>query len=220
MVSKIKTAIKDFLAFLRPVDESEIVDETQQFSKSKTPARSINVALNSLWKKGDVVKYFVDDKGNLVKMALDEKNSLPKVYKLVKKMYRRKEISIDIYCGKGMDRKGTENEHHIKLWTFEANEENREEELKEELVKLLSLEFDTCYSPSQNKEEYAGDLQPEDITAYAYDDSQDFPEEEAGVIYPDTDHEYDWSWMLSVKNVVVKIIIQKIDHLVVGGVVI
>ena len=71
MVSKINTAIKDFLSFLRPVDESEITDEVKKFSNAKTlyaKERGINRNLNALWKKGDLVKYFVDDKDNLVKM--------------------------------------------------------------------------------------------------------------------------------------------------------
>ena len=96
MVSKINRAITDYLAFLRPVDESEITDEVKKFSKAKTlyaKERGINRNLNALWKKGILEKYFVDENDKQVKMDLDEKNTLPKVYLLKEKRYLRK-----IFC--------------------------------------------------------------------------------------------------------------------------
>ena len=134
MVSKINRAITDYLAFLRPVDESEITDEVKKFSKAKTlyaKERGINRNLNALWKKGILEKYFVDENDKHIKMDLDEKNTLPKVYKLKEKVYLRKEISVDeyIFCGSGKERK-EKTEVKIKMWTFEDNREDREDFLK------------------------------------------------------------------------------------------
>ena len=188
MVSKINRAITDYLAFLRPVDESEIVDNVKKFSKAKTlyaKERGINRNLNALWKKGDLEKYFVDDKDNLVKMNLDEKNTLPKVYKLKEKAYLRKEISIDeyIFCGSGKERK-EKREVRIKMWTFEDNREDREDFLKEKLLEYIQGKFGRCYNP-EYPDQYIDEI--EELEFYAYDDSQTVREEQVDVIFPDTD---------------------------------
>ena len=188
MVSKINRAITDYLAFLRPVDEFEITDNVKKFSKAKTlyaKERGINRNLNALWKKGILEKYFVDDKDNHVKMNLDEKNTLPKVYLLKEKRYLRKEISIDeyIFCGSGKERK-EKREIKIKMWTFEDNRESREKELKEKLLEYIQGKFGRCYNP-EYPDMYIEEI--DELDYYAYDDSQDFPEAQVDVIFPETD---------------------------------
>ena len=188
MVSKINTAIKDFLSFLRPVDESEITDEVKKFSKAKTlyaKERGINRNLNALWKKGILEKYVLDDKDNLVKMDLDEKNTLPKVYKLKEKVYLRKEISVDeyIFCGSGKERK-EKTEVRIKMWTFEDNREDREDFLKEKLLEYIQGKYPRCYNP-QYPDMYIDEI--DELEFYAYDDSQTVTVEQVDVEFPDTD---------------------------------
>ena len=172
LASKINAAIKRYLSFIRPTDEAEIVDEVEKFSSAETRynrERGINRNLNALWKKGELEKYYLDDNDNLVKMKLDEKNTLPKIWQLIKKPYLRKEISIDVYCGKHPERR---ERIDLKVWTFEDNTDSQEEFLKEKLVEILEAYYNDCFSPKQEKEEYAGDLDVNDITNYAYDDSQ------------------------------------------------
>ena len=172
MASKINAAIKRYLSFIRPVDESEIVDEVQKFSKAKTKynrERGINRNLNALWKKGDLEKYYLDDKDNLVKMKLGERNTLPKIWQLIKKPYLRKEISIDVYCGKHPERR---ERIDLKVWTFEDNTDSQEDFLKEKLVEILQAYYKDCFSPKQEGDKYTDDLDVSDITNYAYDDSQ------------------------------------------------
>lgn len=172
MASKINAAIKRYLAFIRPVDESEIVDEVQKFSKAKTlhsRERGINRNLNALWKKGELEKYYLDDNDNLVRMKVGERNTLPKIWQLIKKPYLRKEISIDVYCGKYPERR---ERIDLKVWTFEDNMDSQEGFLKEKLVEILEAHYKDCFSPEQKGDNYTGDLDVSDITNYAYDDSQ------------------------------------------------
>ena len=172
MASKINAAIKRYLAFIRPVDESEIVDEVQKFSKAKTKysrERGINRNLNALWKKGELEKYYLDDNDNLVRMKVGERNTLPKIWQLIKKPYLRKEISIDVYCGKYPERR---ERIDLKVWTFEDNMDSQEGFLKEKLVEILEANYKDCFSPEQKGDNYTGDLDVSDITNYAYDDSQ------------------------------------------------
>ena len=188
MVSKINRAITDYLAFLRPVDESEITDEVKKFSKAKTlyaKERGINRNLNALWKKGILEKYVLDDKDNLVKMDLDEKNTLPKVYLLKEKRYLRKIISIDeyIFCGSGKERK-EKTEVKIKMWTVEDNRTDREGDLKEKLLDYIQGKYGGCYNP-EYPDMYIDEIK--ELEFYAYDDSEDFPESQVDVIYPETD---------------------------------
>ena len=111
MASKIKNAIKEFLSSfskLDRIDATEITDEVKEFSKSKTPERSINVALNALWKKGIVEKYYLKD-GDFYKFKPDEiiNKKYERLYRIKEKEYLRKVISIDeyIFCGEGKERK-------------------------------------------------------------------------------------------------------------------
>jgi len=188
MVSKINAAIKRYLAFLRPVDESEIVDEVEKFSNAETRynrERGINRNLNALWKKGDLDKYYLDDKDDLVKMNLDEKNTLPKVYKLITKPFLRKEISVDeyIFCGSGKERK----EHtklNIKMWTFEDNITSREKELKKEMLDYIQLHYPDCWNPNY-PDGYVDEIK--DLEFYAYDDSQ--PVDDPDFVFPEIDIE-------------------------------
>ena len=172
MASKINAAIKRYLSFIRPVDENEIVDEVEKFSKAKTlynRERGINRNLNALWKKGELEKYYLDDNDNLVRMKLGERNTLPKIWQLVKKPYLRKEISIDVYCGKHPERR---ERIDLKVWTFEDNTDSQEDFLKEKLVEILQAYYKDCFSPKQEGDNYTDDLDVSDITNYAYDDSQ------------------------------------------------
>ena len=152
LASKINAAIKRYLSFIRPTDEAEIVDEVEKFSSAETRynrERGINRNLNALWKKGELEKYYLDDNDNLVKMKLDEKNTLPKIWQLIKKPYLRKEISIDVYCGKHPERR---ERIDLKVWTFEDNTDSQEEFLKEKLVEILEAYYKDCFSPKQEKE--------------------------------------------------------------------
>jgi len=200
MASKINAAIKRYLAFIRPVDESEIVDEVQKFSKAKTlhsRERGINRNLNALWKKGELEKYYLDDNDNLVKMKLDEKNTLPKIWQLIKKPYLRKEISIDVYCGKYPERR---KRIDLKVWTFEDNTDSQEDFLKEKVIEILEADYKDCYSPQKEADEYADDLDVSDLDNYAYDvyggrtdnyaydDSQKIDDPNPDEIFPQWDH--------------------------------
>ena len=172
MASKINAAIKRYLSFIRPTDEAEIVDEVEKFSKAKTlhsRERGINRNLNALWKKGELEKYYLDDNDNLVRMKVGERNTLPKIWQLIKKPYLRKEISIDVYCGKHPERR---ERIDLKVWTFEDNTDSQEDFLKEKLVEILQAYYKDCFSPKQEGDNYTDDLDVSDITNYAYDDSQ------------------------------------------------
>ena len=60
MVSKIQEAIKQFLAFTKTVTSTPDIYETiTPYTISKTPEASIRVALNKLWKAGQVKKYYI-----------------------------------------------------------------------------------------------------------------------------------------------------------------
>ena len=93
MSSIIKNAIKEFLSSfskLDRIDAGEITDNVKEFSKSKTPERSINVALNALWKKGIVEKYYLKD-GDFYKFKPNEKVSreYERLYRIREKEYVR-----------------------------------------------------------------------------------------------------------------------------------
>ena len=187
MASKIKNAIKEFLSSfskLDRIDAGEITDNVKEFSKSKTPERSINVALNALWKKGIVEKYYLKD-GDIYKYPTDEKVSreYERLYRIREKEYLRKVISIDeyIFCGQGKERK----EHTyvtIKMWTFEDNTQDREDFLKEKLLEYIQSKYPRCYNPKY-PDQYIDEIQ--ELEEYAYDDSEFTTNPD--VIYPDTD---------------------------------
>ena len=184
MVSKIQEAIKQFLAFTKTVTSTPDIYETlTPYTTSKTPEASIRVALNKLWKAGQVKKYYIlNDVRYPYPVDPDDKISsrLPREYQAIEEIFWRKEISIDIYCGVGKVRKESQT---IKMWTFENNNEDREEELKEELLIYLQANFEKCY--------YAGSddyiKTTEILDSYAYDDSQQF--RDVPFVFPETDHD-------------------------------
>jgi len=189
MTSKIKNAIKDFLSSfskLDRIDAGEITDKVKEFSKSKTPERSINVALNALWKKGIVEKYYLKD-GDFYKFKPNEKVSrqYERLYRIREKEYFRKVISYDeyIFCGQGKERKKPIY-LTIKIWTFEDNDEDREDFLKGELLEYIQGKYGRCYNP-EYEDMYIDEIKELNVDDYAYDDSQ--PKTNPDVIYPDTD---------------------------------
>ena len=187
MASKIKNAIREFLsgfAKIDKIDATEITDEVKEFSKSKTPERSINVALNALWKKGIVEKYYLKD-GDFYKFKPDEiiNKKYERLYRIKEKEYLRKVISIDeyIFCGEGKERK----EHTyvtIKMWTFEDNDEDREDFLKEKLLDYIQGKYPRCFNPKY-PDQYIDEI--EVLDEYAYDHYQ--LTKNPDVIFPDTD---------------------------------
>ena len=187
MASKIKNAIREFLsgfAKIDKIDATEITDEVKEFSKSKTPERSINVALNALWKKGIVDKYYLKD-GDIKEYPTDEKVSreYERLYRIREKEYVRKVISIDeyIFCGQGKERKEPIY-ITIKMWTFEDNDEDREDFLKGELLEYIQGKYGRCYNP-EYRDIYIDEIK--ELEEYAYDDSEFVTNPD--VIYPDTD---------------------------------
>ena len=187
MASKIKNAIKEFLSSfskLDRIDATEITDEVKEFSKSKTPERSINVALNALWKKGIVDKYYLKD-GDIKEYPTDEKVSreYERLYRIREKEYVRKLISFDeyIFCGQGKERK----EHTyvtIKMWTFEDNNDSQEDFLKEKLLEYIQGKYPRCYNPKY-PDQYIDEI--EVLDEYAYDHYQ--LTKNPDVIFPETD---------------------------------
>jgi len=186
MVSKIQEAIKQFLAFTKTVTSTPDIYETlTPYTTSKTPEATIRAALNKLWKAGQVKKYYIlNDVRYTYPVDPDVKISsrLPREYQAIKEIFWRKEISIDIYCGAGKVRKESQT---IKMWTFENNTEDREEDLKDELLIYLQANFEKCYYAGSNDYIKTTEI----LDSYAYDDSQEWKEENVPFVYPETDHD-------------------------------
>ena len=187
MASKIKNAIREFLssfAKLEHIEADKITDAVLDTSTSKTPERSVNVALNNLWKKGIVEKYYLKD-GDIYKYPTDKLvgREYERLYRIREKEYLRKVISIDeyIFCGQGKDRK-ERTYVTIKMWTFEDNTEDREDFLKEKLLEYIQSKYKECYNPKY-PDQYIDEI--EELEEYAYDDSEFTTNPD--VIYPDTD---------------------------------
>jgi len=199
MASKIKNAINEFLssfARLDHIEAEEIADNVKKSGnwseyepilfgrKSKTPEQSINVALNALWKKGIVEKYYLKE-GDIFKYPTDKPISkkYERLYRIREKEYVRKEISIDeyIFCGQGKERKEPIY-ITIKMWTFEDNDDDREDFLKGELLEYIQGKYGRCYNP-EYRDIYIDEIK--ELEEYAYDDSQFTTNPD--VIYPDTD---------------------------------
>jgi len=184
MVSKIQEAIKQFLAFTKtPTSTPDIYETITPYTTSKTPEASIRRSLQELWKKGQVKKYYILN-GVRYDYPIDREVSsrLPREYQAIEEIFWRKEISIDIYCGAGKVRKEPQT---IKMWTFENNNEDREEELKEELLIYLQANFETCYYAGSDDYIKATEI----LDSYAYDDSQQWKEENVPFVFPETDHD-------------------------------
>jgi len=188
-ISKTKSAIKDLLAFLKtPVIEEEIVDSVKKYSKAKekNKPRILNRDLNALYNTGVVEKYYLKD-GKVFTYPPDQyiNKKYPRLYKLIKPVFYRKEISVDeyIFCGSGQERK-EKTTVRIKMWTFEDNRTDREEELKEALLEYLQGKYPYCYNPNY-PDGYIEDI--DELNNYAYDDSQQFDEDNVNVIFPETD---------------------------------
>jgi len=190
LVSKIQEAIKQFLAFVKnPTATADIYETVAPYTTSKTPGASIRAALQKLWKAGQVKKYFIAKDGVRYDYPIEREVSsrLQREYQVIKEKFWRKEISIDIYCGVGKVRKEAKT---IKMWTFENNTEDREEDLKDELLIYLQVNFDKCYYAGSD--DYIGtpdNPTTKEIDAYAYDDSQEWKEENVPFVFPETDHD-------------------------------
>ena len=187
MVSKIQDAIKRFLAFTKTETSTPDIYETlKPYTTSKTPEASIRAALQKLWRVGQIKKYFIAKDGVRYDYPIDPdvkvSSKLPREYQALEEIFWRKEISIDIYCGAGKVRKESQT---IKMWTFENNTEDREEELKEELLIYLQANFEKCYYAGSNDYIETTEI----IDSYAYDDSQEWKEENVPFVFPETDHD-------------------------------
>ena len=192
MASRINRAIKDFLSSFSKLDrieESEITDEVKKFSKARTlyaKERGINRNLNALWKKGTVEKYYLKD-GDIKEYPTDEKVSrqYERLYRIREKEYVRKVISIDeyIFCGQGKERKKPLY-ITIKMWTFEDNNDDREDFLKGELLEYIQGKYGRCYDP-EYPDMYIDEIGELNVNDYAYDDSAFTTTPD--VIYPETD---------------------------------
>ena len=182
MVSKIQEAIKEFLSFTKTETSTPDIYETlKPYTTSKTPEASIRAALQKLWKAGQIKKYYIKDNVRYdypIDKAVSSK--LPREYQAIEEIFWRKEISIDIYCGAGKVRKEAQT---IKMWTFENNTEDREEELKDELLIYLQANFEKCYYAGSDDYIEATEI----LDSYAYDDSQQV--RDVPFVFPETDHD-------------------------------
>lgn len=192
MASKIKNAIKDFLssfARIEHVEADKITDAVLDTSTSKTPERSINVALNNLWRKGIVDKYYSKD-GDIYKYPTDKPVSreYQRLYRIREEEFIRVELSIDIYCGIGKVRKEAID---VKMFTFVNPAEYKtltdkkevEDHLSNELLMYLKNNYPECYYVGEN--EYVKNTAI--IDQYGIDDSQ--PTTDPPFEFPETDFE-------------------------------
>ena len=190
MVSKIQEAIKEFLSFTKTETGTPDIYETlKPYTTSKTPEASIRAALQKLWRAGQIKKYFIAKDGVRYDYPIDKavSSKLPREYQAIEEIFWRKEISVDIYCGVGKVRKQSQT---IRMWTFENNTEDQEEFLKEELLIYLQANYDNCYYAGSD--DYIGtpdNPTTKEIDAYAYDDSQEWKEENVPFVFPETDHD-------------------------------
>ena len=190
MVSKIQEAIKQFLAFTKTVTSTPDIYETlTPYTTSKTPEASIRVALNKLWKAGQVKKYYIlNDVRYPYPVDPDVKISsrLPREYQAIKEIFVRKVISDVIYCGAGQVRK---EKIDVKMFTFENNNDDREEFLKEELLNYLQVNYPDCFYEIYGwvGSEYVKNTKA--LDQYSYDDSQEWKEENVPFVFPETDHD-------------------------------
>ena len=186
MVSKIQEAIKQFLAFTKtPTSTPDIYETITPYTISKTPEATIRAALNKLWKAGQVKKYYILN-GVRYDYPIDREVSsrLPREYQAIVKVFIRKEISIDIYCGAGQVRK---EKIDVKMFTFEDNNDDREEFLKEELLNYIQVNYPDCFYEIFGwvGSEYVKNTK--ELDQYSYDDSQEWKEENVPFVFPETD---------------------------------
>jgi len=186
MVSKIQEAIKQFLAFTKtPTSTPDIYETITPYTTSKTPEASIRRSLQELWKKGHVKKYYILN-GVRYDYPIDREVSsrLPREYQAIVKVFIRKEISIDIYCGAGQVRK---EKIDVKMFTFEDNNDDREEFLKEELLNYIQVNYPDCFYEIFGwvGSEYVKNTK--ELDQYSYDDSQEWKEENVPFVFPETD---------------------------------
>ena len=145
MVSKIKEAIKQFLAFTKtPTSTPDIYETITPYTTSKTPEASIRRSLQELWKKGHVKKYYIlNDVRHDYPIDREVSSRLPREYQTVRLDYFRKIVSTVIYCGMGKARKVPQD---VKMWTHEEKQlPDRMEFLAKELYDYLQTNYDKCY---------------------------------------------------------------------------
>ena len=145
MVSKIQEAIKQFLAFVKnPTATTDIYETVAPYTTSKTPEASIRAALQKLWRKGQVKKYYIKDEVRYDYPIDKEVSSrLPREYQAVKLDYFRKIVSTVVYCGMGKARKVPQD---VKMWTHEEKQlPDRMKFLAEELYAYLQTNYGKCY---------------------------------------------------------------------------
>ena len=163
---RIKNTILNFFSGLAEIfPATEIFDEIQNISKSKTPKKSIYRTLNELYEKNYLKKYyFVDGKWKRYPLDKEEaksiSNLIPRGYQLIQEYYR-KEISTTMYCGTGLARKSKvsngviieDNQIDVKTYTFDTLE-NRDKDrfdfLVDEMYEYLSIHNPECYLAQYN----------------------------------------------------------------------
>ena len=158
----IKKAVFNFLRGINIKSEKEIIDNVKGFSKSKTPARSINRTLNELFKKGKLEKIYKKDGTFFTWDKLspeDRKKKFARFYKLVSEQYK-KMIGTSMYIGtnqtgnqdnnpnynpdsnryRGADKSPRKTPTDLKAWLFD-DIENRDTSRFDVLSEFLYLEM-------------------------------------------------------------------------------
>ena len=160
---KIKKAIFNFLREkIGIISEKEIIDNVKGFSKSKTPARSINRTLNELFTKEKLQKLYLKDGTFFTWEHLsttERKKKFARYYKLISEQYR-KGISTTMYIGtnqtgnqdknpnynpdsdryRGADKSPRKTPTDLKAWLFD-DIENRDKDRFEILSEFLYLKI-------------------------------------------------------------------------------
>ena len=192
----IKEAIANFLNILKaPADQEEIVEAVKKFSKAKNPKQSINVALQKLWRKGQIEKYYIKDEKH-IPYPTDKKISTkyPRLYSdiipIVDEEYLRVDLSDVVYCGTGQVRK---EKHGVSIVTYvnpkdyqdKGFETEVEGHLKDELLNYLQVNFPDCYyAGSDNYVNKSSSMKTDKLEGYSLDNYQ--LERNPPFIYPET----------------------------------
>ena len=195
----IKEAIKNFLNILKtPADQKEIVSSVKKYSKAKKPKQSINAALQKLWRKGEIEKYYLKDEelyNYPTKKGVYVNKNYPRLYSdilpIEDKEYLRVGLSDVVYCGTGQVRK---EKHGVSIVTYvnpeDYNDEGFKEEvektLKDDLLNYLQVNFPDCFYAGSN--EYvnkSSSMKTTELEGYSLDDY--LPERNPPFLYPETD---------------------------------
>jgi len=194
----IKDAIKNFLNILKtPADQKEIVSNVKIYSKAKKPKQSINAALQKLWRKGEIEKYYLKDDEPIpypTKKGVYVNKNYPRLYSdilpIEDKEYLRVDLSDVVYCGIGQVRK---EKHGVSIITYVNPEDYQdvnfqtevEDHLKDMLLNYLQVNFPDCYyAGSDNYVNKNSSLKTDKLEGYSLDNYQ--LERNPAFLYPET----------------------------------